>query len=81
MNSMTVPPMGVQWSWTRFVDTEPFVESLLWQLTLNSFSQTGRRALDVLAMPDPPVTRDVHKGGRHDASGVQAVECDRTALL
>ena len=48
---------------------------------LNPFPQTGRRALDVLAMPDPPVTRDVHKGGRHDASGVQAVECDRTALL
>ena len=47
---------------------------------LNPFWHTGRRALDAIATSDPSVTREVQRGGRHDVSGVQAVECDRTAL-
>ena len=49
-------------------------------LGINPFRHRLRAALGALAMSDPSVTCDVHRGGRHVVSGVQAVKCDRTAL-
>ena len=46
----------------------------------NPFRHRLRAALGALAMSDPSVTCDVHRGGRHVVSGVQAVKRDRTAL-
>ena len=47
---------------------------------LNPFRHRLRAALGALAMSDPSVTCDVHRGGRHVVIGVQAIKRNRTTL-
>ena len=47
---------------------------------INPFWDTGRRALDALAMSDPSVTREAQGGRRHGVSGDRAVQRDHAAL-
>ena len=49
-------------------------------LYVNPFWETGRRALDALAMSDPSVTREAQGGRGHGVSGDRAVQQDHTAL-
>ena len=46
----------------------------------NPFWETGRRALDALAMSDPSVAREAQGGRGHGVSGDLAVQWDHASL-
>ena len=46
----------------------------------NPFAHSLRASLDALAASDPSAAREAQRGDGHGVSGVQAVECDHTAL-
>ena len=57
-----------------------FALDMILEFSLNPFWETGRRALDALAMSDPSMTCEAQGGRRYAVSGDLAVQLDHTAL-